>query len=108
MSGYRVEYTISAQEEIRNIYYRIRDRNPQGAVKWREDLIARIESLATYPLRHPAAAEGERFQKEIRLMLLRKRHSQFRIYYTVDRKRVVILAVRRSTRKALDADELKS
>ena len=106
MSRYRLEYTLSAQREIEDAYLWIRESAPQAAEKWRDDLIAQIDLLGENPLRHPVAKESDKFPREIRMMLFRKRRSQFRIYYTVEKKRIVILTVRRSARKPLDEDDL--
>jgi len=106
MSDFQVEYAVGAQREIEDSYLWIRDRAPRAAEKWREDLIDKIESLARNPHFHPVAPESDNFPREIRLMLFRKRRGQFRIYYTVEGKRVVILTVRRSARKPLDEDDL--
>ncbi|MDZ4287705.1 MAG: type II toxin-antitoxin system RelE/ParE family toxin [Prosthecobacter sp.] len=106
MSSLRVEYTSGAQKEIEESYVWIKERAPQAAEKWRDELIGKVESLAVNPLRHPVAPESEKFSREIRLMLFRKRRGQFRIYYTIDKKRVVILSVRRSFRKPLEEGDL--
>ncbi len=105
--SFQVEYTANAQTEIEDSYLWIKERALRAAEKWRDELIGKIEQLGENPLRHPLAPESGRFPREIRLMLFRKRRGQFRIYYTIDKKRVVILAVRRSSRRPLDADDLR-
>ena len=104
--SFSVEYTLNAQQEIEEAYLWIRERASRAAEKWRDELIAQIEELAQNPARHPPAPESSKFTREIRQMLFRKRRSQFRIFYTIDRKRVVILSVRRSARKPLEGDDL--
>jgi len=104
--SHRVEYTLHAQGELEDSYLWIKARAPLAAEKWREELVAKIEALGANPHRHPLAPESERFDWEIRLMLFRKRRGQFRIYYTIEKRRVVILSVRRSSRKPLDQDDL--
>src|SRR5882757_5919826 len=101
MSCYEVEYTAGAQTEMESSFLWIQERAPLAADKWRDELLEKIESLAENPYRHPVAPESHKFTLEIRLMLFRKRRGQFRIYYTVEKKRVVILTVRRSARKPL-------
>lgn len=107
MSGYGVSYTTGAEDEITEAYLWIKERMPKAAEKWREELICQIESLGENPLRHPLAPESGSFAQEIRLMLFRKRRSQFRIYYTVIQKQVVILTVRRSARKPLEESDIE-
>jgi|GEM_PF-842974 plasmid stabilization system protein ParE len=102
MSGYVVEYTSGAEREIIESYLWIKERAPRSAEKWREELIGKVESLADNPLRHSVAPESGKFTQEIRLILFRKRRSQFRIYYTIEGRRVVMLTVRRSALKPLE------
>ncbi|TLD70330.1 type II toxin-antitoxin system RelE/ParE family toxin [Phragmitibacter flavus] len=106
MSDHRVEYTFGALAEIEEIYLWIKERAPNAAAKWRDDLIAEVENLGENPLRHPVAQESEKFSIEIRVMLFRKRRSQLRVYYTVRGSRVVILTVRRAARRPLDEVDL--
>ena len=108
MSGFQVEYTLGAQQEIEDSYRWISERAPRAVEKWREELIGKIEALAGNPLFHPVAPESDHFPREIRLMLFRKRRGQFRIYYTIEKKRVVILTVRRSARKPLEEDDFSA
>jgi len=104
--SFRVEYTLHAQGEIEDSYLWIKERAPQAAEKWRDELIGKVEELADNPLRHPVAPESDKFPREIRQMLFRKRRGQFRVFYTIDGKRVVILSVRRSARKPLEGGDL--
>ena len=106
MSVHRLEYTIGAQAEIEDAYLWIKDRSLQGAAKWRDDLIEKIEALSHSPQIYPVAPESDKFPREIRLLLFRKRRSQFRVYFTIEKTRVVILSVRRSSRKPLEASDL--
>jgi plasmid stabilization system protein ParE len=107
MNDFELEYTLGAQAEIEDAYRWIKERSPQGAAKWREDLIEKMEALSRTPHIHPIAPESERFSKAIRLLLFRKRRSQFRVYFTTETKRVVILSVRRSSRKPLEEGDLE-
>ena len=104
--SFGVEYTLNARAEIEGAYLWIKERAVVAAEKWREELIGKIEALGANPHRHPLAPESEKFPREIRQMLFRKRRSQFRIFYTIDKKRVVILSVRRSARKPLEEGDL--
>lgn len=103
---FRIEYTFNAQAELEDAYTWIRERAPAAAEKWLEELIAQIEKLTDKPKAYPPAHESSKFQREMRLMLFRKRRSQFRIYYTLERAKIVILSVRRSFRKPLEEDNL--
>lgn len=103
---FEVDYTLNAQTEIEEAYRWIKERAVVAADKWRDELIAKIEALADNPHQHPPAPENSRFPCEIRQMLFRKRRSQFRVFYTIDKMRVVILSVRRSSRKPLEEGDL--
>jgi plasmid stabilization system protein ParE len=102
----RLEYTLNAQTEIEDSYLWIKERAPMAAEKWRDELIGKIQGLAENPRRHPLAPESGKFPWDIRQLLFRKRRGQFRVFYTIDKKRVVILAVRRSARKPLEEGDL--
>jgi plasmid stabilization system protein ParE len=106
LNRFRVEYTLTAAQEVERAYLWIRKRAPAAAEKWLADLIVRVEALGVNPLRHPLAAESKKFPMAVRVLLFRKKHGQFRIYYTVAGERVVILTVRRSTRRPLEASDL--
>ena len=104
--SFQVEYTRNAQKEIEESYLWIKERAVVAAEKWRDDLIEKVDALADNPHRHPLAPESGKFPCEVRQLLFRKRRSQFRIFYTIDEQRVVILAVRRSSRKPLEPGDL--
>lgn len=104
--SFEVEYTRNAQTEIEDAYLWIRERAVVAAERWRDELIEKIEALADNPHRHPPAPESRKFSCEIRQLLFRKRRSQFRVFYTIDKSRVVILSVRRSSRKPLEEGDL--
>lgn len=106
MNRLRVEYTLGARRELKDSYLWIKERSPQGAGKWRNEILEAIEALADHSLRWPVAPENDHFTREIRLLLFRKRQSQFRVYFTVESLRVVILSVRRSSRRPLEEDDL--
>jgi mRNA-degrading endonuclease RelE of RelBE toxin-antitoxin system len=71
-----------------------------------DDLIAKVESLASDPDRHRLAPESRRFPVEIRQLLFRKHRSQFRILFTISGNCVVILSVRHHSRKSLEEVDL--
>ena len=102
---HEIEYTQNALREISDTYLWIKRRGEQTASNWREGLIARIETLAVQPDKHRLAPESPRFTREIRQLLFRKRRSQFRILYTIEGKRVVILSFRHHSRQPLSGNE---
>lgn len=104
--SFEIEYTPHAQAELEDVYLWIKARAPISASRWRDDLIAKVESLATDPCRHRLAPESHRFPVKIHQLLFRKHRSQFRILFTVSGKRVVILSVRHHSLKPLEEGDL--
>lgn len=103
--SHKIEYTDNALHEIAETYHWIKQRGDVTASRWREELIAKIETLADQPERHRLAPESPRFTRDIRQLLFRKRRSQFRILYTIEAKRVVILSFRHHSRQPLSGEE---
>lgn len=104
--SFEIEYTPQAQGELVDVYLWIKARAPLTAARWRDDLIAKVESLASSPSQHRLAPESCRFPVEIRQLLFRKRHGQFRILFTIADNRVVILSLRHHSRKPLQEGDL--
>ena len=104
--SFEVAYTANARRELEDTYLWIKERAPISAIRWREDLITRVEALADNPHRHSLAPESKKFPCEIRQLLFRKRRSQFRILFTITDQRVVILYVRHNSRRPLDGGDL--
>ena len=104
--SFEIQYTAHAQSELEDVYLWIKARAPISAARWREDLIAKVESLASDPGRHRLAPESCRFPVEIRQLFFRKHRSQFRILFTISGSRVVILSVRHHTRRPLEEGDL--
>lgn len=103
--SYEVEYTRNALREIEQTYRWIKERGVLTAERWRNELINSVETLAVDPLLHRLAPESVRFTREIRQMLFRKRRGQFRLLFTMEGQRVIILSFRHHSRKPLSGDE---
>ncbi len=104
--SFEVEYTANAQHELEDVYLWIKARAPISAARWRDDVIAKVESLSTDPQRHRLAPESRRFPVDIRQLLFRKRRSQFRILFTITGRRVIILSFRHHSRWPLEEGDL--
>ncbi len=104
--SFEVEYTANARRELEDTYLWIKARAPISAVRWREDLITKVETLAVEPQRHRLAPESKKFPCDIRQLLFRKRRSQFRILFTIAEERVVILTIRHHSRRPLEDGDL--
>ena len=59
--SFEVEYTANARRELEDTYLWIKLRAPISAVRWREDLITKVESLSNDPHRHRLAPESKKF-----------------------------------------------
>lgn len=104
--SFEVEYTANARRELEDTYLWIKARAPISAIRWREDLISKMESLSKDPHRHRLAPENKKFPCDIRQLLFRKRRSQFRILFTITEERVVILSIRHHSRRPLEDGDL--
>lgn len=104
--SYEVAYAPNAIREVEDIYLWIKCRAPLSADRWRDDFIAKAESLSKDPTSHRLAPENSKFTCEIRQLLFRKRRSQFRIIFTIKEDKVIILTVRHHSRRPLDEGEL--
>jgi plasmid stabilization system protein ParE len=104
--SFEVEYTTNARRELEDTYLWIKARAPISAVRWREDLITKVETLAVDPHRHRLAPESKKFPCDIRQLLFRKRRSQFRVLFTIAEERVVILSIRHHSRRPLEDGDL--
>lgn len=104
--SFEIEYTANARRELEDTYLWIKARAPISAVRWREDLIAKVELLSDDPHRHRLAPESKKFSCDIRQILFRKRRSQFRILFTITGQRVVILSIRHHSRRPLEDGDL--
>lgn len=102
----RVEYTANAERELVESYEWIREKSPLSARLWMEKRIGAVESLADATLSHPPAPEALRLGRDIRLMLVGKRRSQYRVHHLIEATRVIVLSIRSSFRKPLEADDL--
>lgn len=96
-----VELTEQAQEEAEQAYLWITEQDPDGANRWWRGLVDAVLSLGQMPLRCSLAPEDSYFEEEIRMLLYRRRKSQFRILFTVCDQQVLVLHIRRASRDVL-------
>ncbi len=79
--NFQVEYTPNAQSELESVYLWIKARAPISAVRWRDDLIAKVESLASDPGRHRLAPESRRFPVDIAISKTDFRITEQKVLY---------------------------
>jgi plasmid stabilization system protein ParE len=81
-------------------YQWIADQAPDAAAKWLDGLLDAITSLETLPKRCPIASENDLFDEEIRVLIYRM-SSVYRILFTIQQDKVVILFIRHGSRDTI-------
>jgi plasmid stabilization system protein ParE len=100
---YRVRISSRALADADETYeWLSQNISRERAERWYRGLFERFEALSRHPLRHPRAAENDRFPEEIRESLYGKRKSKHRILYTVRGDEVVVLFIHHSSRGELE------
>ena len=105
---HRVEYTERSRRHLLEAVEWIAIRAPMAAKRWLDDLEEAVSRLQEHPERFRYAPENEHHDVEIRQLLFGKRRGQYRILFTVEEERVVILDVRHSMCQRLGPGELDS
>jgi len=99
---FRVDVTQQAFDDIDGIFAYIADRSPQNAVRWRDQILEKMQSLSYHPYRHGLAPEAQRVGVEVH----QKMFGVYRILYTVNDDFVTVHGVRHGSRRPLRKDEL--
>src|SRR6266487_941611 len=92
--AYRIEFTRRALRDIDEAYDWIVRASTRRAGRWYVGLLNRIETLREHPRRCTLAPENETFEEEIRQLLYGRRGGVYRVLFTVEEDRIVILSVR--------------
>jgi plasmid stabilization system protein ParE len=66
MRKFTVKILVPAQRDVDRIFDWIKDRSPEGAVRWYDAFLAAAESLANNPFNCGLAAEFEDLDIEVR------------------------------------------
>ena len=104
---YNVSTLPRAEFDAQHIYDWIKERSPEGAIRWWESFEAAYTRLERNPLSFPLALEADRCQKEIRQVLFRtRRGSYYRALFMVTELDVQILRIRGPGEPDLQEDEL--
>ena len=100
--SYGIVIEQRAYDDISNAYqWRVENVSPENGTDWYFDILDKIETLRTFPLRGSFALENEFFAEEIRQLLFGKH----RILFTVQDETVHILYVRHVRQDVLRPDE---
>ncbi len=100
--AFRVDVTEQAFQDIDAIFAYIADSSPQNAVRWRDQVLEKMQSLFYHPLRHGLAPEAQSVGVEVH----QKMFGVYRILYTVTDDWVTIHGVRHGSRRPIHSEEL--
>ena len=100
---YRVEITPSAEADIEAAYNFIRKDSPPNAAKWRQGLYDVAETLSRISEGCSLALES----RELDFVVRQKFYGRYRILFTVEGNRVVVLNVRHGSRRVMPAGEIQ-
>jgi plasmid stabilization system protein ParE len=88
---FAVEITDTAWAEIEEAYDWLARRAPAAAARWKDNLLAAIDTLEAFPMRCSIAPESEYFGREVRQLLYGKRQHKYRVLFEIRDKMVVVL-----------------
>ena len=92
--AFQVEYTSEAEADLNGILdWLISQYAGATALRWFEGLEEAIGSLTNFPARCPLAPENRSFPFEVRHLLYGRRPHVYRVIFTIDADRVVILHI---------------
>jgi plasmid stabilization system protein ParE len=104
---YTVRTLSRAQNDAQQIYDWIKERSPEGALKWWAAFRDACHSLKQNPERHSLAIEAELTGRDLRQLLFKTRHGNYyQLVYIVISDEVHILRVRGPGQPDLTPDEL--
>jgi len=100
--AFRVETTAEAEREGEAILeWLLSQHAGEAGIRWFLALEDAIASLANFPERCPLASENARFPFEIRQLLYGSKPHRYRILFTIDGDRVIVLHIRHGRRQHL-------
>lgn len=94
---YRVVVTQRAIDDLRHYYAVAAEHAPLTAARWLNRFELALQTLATNPARCPLAPENDLVDDPIYQLVHGKRKSRYRILFTIEEDRVLVLHVRRGT-----------
>lgn len=102
---YRVILTQKAKDDLRH-YFAVAARHaPQTAARWLNRFEQVLDSLSTNPDRCSLAPENDLVDQPIYQFLYGQRSGRYRVLFTIEADRVLVLHVRRGTLdKAAEGD----
>jgi plasmid stabilization system protein ParE len=95
MSQFTVRILATAQRDADRIFDWIKDRSPEGALRWYDAFLAAADGLSMNPFTCGIAAESEDLDFEVRQKLFRtRRGGAYRLLFMIAGEEVHVLRVR--------------
>lgn len=105
--AYTVRTLSRAKNDAQQIFNWIKDRSPEGAIRWWAAFRDACRSLEQSPERNSLAVEAEQSDRDIRQLLFKARRGRYyRLVYVIAEDEVHVLRVRGPGQPALTPDEL--
>jgi plasmid stabilization system protein ParE len=92
--AYTVVVTENAKDNLRAAYRRAAEHAPETAARWLCRFEIALESLSINPERCSLAPENDAVEKEIRQFFFGKRGRVYRVLFTIEQERVMVLDIR--------------
>jgi toxin ParE1/3/4 len=99
--AYRVEITPEAEADLNECYLYIARSSPTNALRWWRRFYDVVERLSVIPEAFTLAPENDAVDFEVR----QKLYGNYRILFTIEGSRVVILRLRHGARLPFPPDE---
>lgn len=103
---YKLRVAPEANAEIREAFSWIALQNREAALKWRQDLRAKMGELSHFPKRYPFAPEYRLgFTAEVtRQFLFGRSHWKYRVMFVIEEDAVIIVHIRHGARRFVGED----
>lgn len=100
--AFTVEFSTRATRDVDEIVAYIQADSPTEATRWRQRLLAKMESLRTLPEACGLAPEYALARREIRQLLF----GQYRVLFEIRKESVFVVTIRHGARRAMRATEI--
>jgi toxin ParE1/3/4 len=100
--AYRVEITPEAEADLDACYRYIAEDSPTNALRWWQHCDEVMDRLGLFPESFSLAPENDAVPFEVRQRL----YGNYRILFTIQEQRVVVLHVRHAARLPLNPDHI--
>lgn len=99
---YEVTLHPDAEKELKAAHAWLAERSLVAAERWRQGLLRKAATLASFPERCPLAPESEKLGEPVRQLLCGRRGaSRYRLLFVVEQGRVVVLHIRHGAQRYL-------